>query len=228
MVLLNKKDFVELEFTAKVKDGQVFDTNIKEKAKELGIEDVRPLWACIGEKMVLTGLDNALAGKEVGKEYEIELKPEEAFGKRNPNLVKTIPVSVFLEKQVNPVPGMFLNLDGLIVRISSVSGGRVLVDFNNPLAGKDVIYTFKIIKKVDDMTEKLKILSEFFVGTEKFELNDKKAIFSGLFQKKAFEALSKKAKELLDIDVEIKKEEIKKRKIDDDTVEVGKVKLSKA
>jgi FKBP-type peptidyl-prolyl cis-trans isomerase 2 len=209
---LKKKDFVEIEFVAKIKEtNQIFDTNIKEKAKELGVEDAKPLKVCIGEGMLLKGLDDSLDGKELNKEYEVELTPQNAFGLRNPSLVKTFPINVFLEKNINPYPGLVLDLDGIIARISSVSGGRVLADFNNPLAGKNIVYNFKLIKKIEDLNEKLKVLSEFYLGTDKFELNDKKAVFSGHFQKKAFEELSKKAKELLEIDVE-KKEEKKEEK----------------
>jgi len=228
MMILKKNEFIDLEFTARIKEtGIIFDTNVKANAKEVGLEEVRPLRVCIGEGMVLKGFDSALEGKEIGKDYEVEINAENAFGKRDPSLIKTIPVSVFLEKEVNPYPGMILNLDGIIARISSVSGGRVLTDFNNPLAGKTVIYEFKVLKKIEDKTEKLKILSEFYIGADKFELKEDKAVFSGTFHKKAFELLSKKAKELLSINVEIGAKLVKKN-IDENTVEVGGIKVSKA
>jgi len=225
--MLKKNDFIELEFLAKVKDGQIFDTNIKEKAKELGVEDTKPLKVCIGEGMVLKGFDKDLEGKEIGKSYEIELNPKDAFGARNPSLVKIMPISVFLEKEINPYPGLVLNLDGIIARISSVSGGRVLIDFNNPLAGKTVIYEFKILKKIDDAKEKLAVLSEYFLNTDKFELNGTKAVFSGSFSKKAFELFSKKVKDILNIDAE--SNDGKKAKGEDkESKQVDGIKSSKA
>jgi len=42
--------------------------------------------------------------------------------------------------------------------IRTVSGGRTLVDFNHPLAGKELIYDFKINKIVKDDDEKLRAL----------------------------------------------------------------------
>jgi FKBP-type peptidyl-prolyl cis-trans isomerase SlyD len=208
---LQKKDFVELEFTAKIKEtDQIFDTNIKEKAEEIGIENVKPLTVCIGEGMVLKGLDNALEGKELNKEYEIELSPQNAFGLRNPSLVKIVPINVFLEKNINPYPGLVLDMDGIIARISSVSGGRVLVDFNNPLSGKTVIYSFKITKKIDDSKEKIRILGEYYLGIDKFDLEGDSAIFAGNFQKKTFDEFSKKMKEILGIEVRLKQKEEKK------------------
>jgi FKBP-type peptidyl-prolyl cis-trans isomerase 2 len=203
--MLKKKDFIELEFTARIKEGEIFDTNIKEKAKKLGIDEAKPLRICMGENMILKGFDEALAGKEIGKEYEVELPPEKAFGFRDSKLVKIIPISVFTEKNVSPQAGMLFDFDGIIAKISSVSGGRVLVDFNNPLSGKNVVYQFKVLKKIEDKEEELKILSEFYLGTDKFEPKEGKFLFKGNFQKKAFEEFSKKAKEILGIDVEHEK-----------------------
>jgi len=206
--MIKKKDFIEIEFTAKLADGSVFDTNIEETAKKIGIDKVaHPLKICVGEGMVLRGFDNALDGKELNKKYSVELKPEDAFGQRDPSMIKTVPISAFLEKDVNPYPGMMLNLDGMIVRISSVSGGRVLVDFNNPLSGKNIIYEFKILNKIEDLNEKLKVLTIFYLGIDKFEIRENKVIVSGAFLKKLFEIYSKRAKEIFNLDVEMKKSE---------------------
>ena len=44
MMALKKNDFIELEFIAKVKEnGIIFDTNVNAKAKEIGVEEVKPL-----------------------------------------------------------------------------------------------------------------------------------------------------------------------------------------
>jgi FKBP-type peptidyl-prolyl cis-trans isomerase 2 len=67
-----------------------------------------------------------------------------------------------------------LNLDGMIAKILSVSGGRVITDFNNPLAGKDIEYEFTIKKKVTDEKEKINALQDFFFKKRfKFEIKEK-------------------------------------------------------
>jgi FKBP-type peptidyl-prolyl cis-trans isomerase SlyD len=176
---IKKNDFIELDFTSSVKDGAVFDTTRKEDAKKANLQiDAKPLVLAVGHDMLLKGLDNAIEGKEVGKEYTIELKPEDAFGLRNKNLIKMFPLKVFHQQQIHPQAGMQLSLDGMIVRIASVSGGRVLTDFNNPLAGKTVIYNFKINKKVEDINEKVNALQEYFFRKKfEFTINDKELTF---------------------------------------------------
>jgi len=217
--MLKKKDFVDIEFTARIKDGEVFDTNVEENARNA--EEAKPLKVCIGEKMILKGFDDALEGKETGKEYEIDLKPENAFGFRDPKLVKIIPISVFSEKNISPHAGMLFDFDGIVAKISSVSGGRVLVDFNNPLAGKNIVYQFKILRKIDDKNEQMKILSEFCLGTDKFEMKNGKAIFEGNFSRQSFESFSKKVREILGIEAE-------QKKTSEESVEMKGIKISKA
>lgn len=211
-----KNDFVELDFAAKIKDtGQVFDTTIEEEAKKAGLinenEDkkFKPFRLCIGQGMLVKGLDKELEGKETGKWHEIELHARDAFGLRDPKLIKIFSLNSFREKGINPEAGMMLTLDNMLVRIAAVSGGRVIVDFNSPLAGKAVVYRFRINKTIDDNQEKLAILTEFFLGRpEKIILQekDKKAVieFKFKFPGKIVEEFSKKIKDVLGIDVEIK------------------------
>ena len=159
---LQKKDFIEIEFTGKVKDGEVFDSNIKEDLKKLNPDaNPKPFVFALGEGMFMKGVDEFLIGKEIGS-YTIELSPEKAFGPRVPSFVQPIPMKVFQSQNVRPYPGAVFNFDGRIAKILSVSGGRVVADFNHPLAGKEVVYELKILRKVEDQNEKIKSFINFF------------------------------------------------------------------
>ncbi len=208
---LNKKDFIEIEFTGKVKEGEIFDSNIKQDLEKIHhghghpIES-KPFIFCLGEHMFLDGIDNFLIGKPDKPEaYEVELEPERAFGKRNPALVQMIPMKVFKEHGTNPIPGTLLNFDGRIGKTLTVSGGRVMVDFNNPLAGKTVIYRINVKRKVDDINEKIKAVNEFLFKREfKFEVKEKKLIIKADKQfTKIIELFKDKFKEILGLDVDV-------------------------
>jgi FKBP-type peptidyl-prolyl cis-trans isomerase 2 len=67
-----------------------------------------------------------------------------------------IPYSAFKKQGVEPQPGMQVNVDNMIGIIKTATGGRCLVDFNNPLSGRDVIYEVKVNKIITDDTEKIK------------------------------------------------------------------------
>ncbi|HIH17453.1 MAG TPA: peptidylprolyl isomerase [Nanoarchaeota archaeon] len=200
MEKVKEKDFIELEFTAKTEEGKVFDTTNKKDAKEAGLPadaDYAPVKLCVGEGQLLRGLDKQLIGKEVGKGYEIQLSPEEAFGQRDSKLVKIIPLKVFHEKQVNPYPGLALAIDNLIATVRAVSGGRVITDFNHPFAGKKIFYDLKILRKIDEDKEKIGILLQRYARTDKFSLKEHEILLEKKLGTDFTRELEKKIKELV-------------------------------
>jgi FKBP-type peptidyl-prolyl cis-trans isomerase 2 len=207
---LQKGDFIEIEFTGKIKDtGEPFDSNKKEVLKELSPKEVdkkgKPFIFSLSNGMFLEGVDEFLQGKEPGKEYTIELTPENAFGKRDPKKIERVPINVFKQNNLNPQKGAVFNFDNNTGKVIAVSGGRVLVDFNNLLAGKDVIYDVKVNRKVTDINEKAKAFIKFIFRKDiDFEIQDKKLILKADKQIKQFaEMLKDKFKEVLDLDLEV-------------------------
>ncbi|MBS3083915.1 FKBP-type peptidyl-prolyl cis-trans isomerase [Candidatus Pacearchaeota archaeon] len=152
--LTKKGDFVEIKFTGLV-DGKVFDSNIPEDLKQLNDKAVpEKTIVIIGQKMVVKGLDEHLEGEELNKNYSISIKPKDAFGSRKIELVRTMPLRVFNEQKIQPVPGASFIFDNKLAKVIAVSGARVTTDFNNPLAGKEVTYKFTISQIVSDLKEK--------------------------------------------------------------------------
>lgn len=155
---IKKKDFVEVDYTGKLTEGLVFDTTVEKVAKENNLHSPNmkysPTIICVGEKQIIPGLDEELEGKEIGKEYTVTLPPEKAFGKRDIKNMKIVPAGTFKEHKIEPRPGLQVEIDGEMGTITKVSGGRIIVNFNHPLAGKEVIYTFKVNRKIEDDKEK--------------------------------------------------------------------------
>lgn len=221
MTKIQKNDFIELEYVGKTKDlDELFDSTKPEDGKKLNMkepEKLKPVVICVGNSMTIRGLDEDLIGKEINKDYEVEIQPEKGFGKRDPKAVRMIPTKAFLEQRINPQKGMQLSLDGNVVKIISVSGGRVLTDFNNPLAGKTLKYNYKILRKLEDEKEKVNSLQDFFFRKQfDFNINKEKKelIFKVDEQMAKFvEIMSRPFKEMLDLDVkfEVLKEEKKEK-----------------
>lgn len=216
-MVLQKKDFVEFEFTGKIKDtGELFDSNIAEELKKINPEAIaKPFVIPLGEGLFMPAVEEFLIGKtETSANYEISLTPEKAFGLRNSQFVQVIPLNVFHRQRVNPTPGSVFNFDGRLGKVLSVSGGRVITDFNHPLAGKEVVYKINLIKKVDDLNQKTKALIEFFLQKDlpfKIEGNNLKIETENQISK-FLELFKDKFKDLLNLDLEItelKKEEKK-------------------
>jgi FKBP-type peptidyl-prolyl cis-trans isomerase SlyD len=208
-----KNDFIEVEFTGRMKDGEVFDSNIPEELKKLNSsQQAKPFIFCLGQDMFLTGIEEFLTGKETGN-YEIELTPEKAFGLRNPSQVQMIPLKVFIEHQINPVPGAVLTFDNKLGKVLTVSGGRIMVDFNNPLAGKEVVYKVNVLRKVEDTNEKIKSMNEFLFRRDfKFEIQDKNLIIEVDKGFKPFvELFKEKFKDIFGLEIEVKEIELIKK-----------------
>ena len=158
-------DFIRLEYTGKVQEtGNVFDTTDENVAEEAGIKlDSKSYGAIpiiVGGGHVLKGLDEALIGMEEGEEKTVEITPEEGFGLRDPKLLQLIPMGEFKKQGMKPEVGMAITSDGVTGIIRSVSGGRVRVDFNHELAGKNLKYNIRVVKEIEDDIDKVKSMIE--------------------------------------------------------------------
>lgn len=157
---IKKGDFIELDYSGYTKEGNIlFDTTLEDVAKKHKVFNPKakyePVIICIGERQLIPGLDSALENSEIGREFRIDVQAEEAFGKKDAKMIKIIPTNVFKRDNVEPQAGLQVNVDGAWGVIISASGGRVLVDFNSPLAGKDVAYELIPRKIITDPKEKL-------------------------------------------------------------------------
>jgi FKBP-type peptidyl-prolyl cis-trans isomerase 2 len=209
-----KGDFIEIEFTGSIKDGEIFDSNIKEDLSKTDLKiDPKPFVLCLGQGMFLKSIDDFLIGKELGN-YHIELAPEKAFGVRNSNLIHTIPLKIFREKNLNPIPGAVFNFDNMMGKVLTVSGGRVMIDFNGPLAGKIVIYKIKVRKKITDLNEKIKAFIDFLFRKEfKFEVKNNSLIISvDPSFAKFVELFKDKFKEVFNLDLKVEELEENREK----------------
>ncbi|MEM5804658.1 MAG: peptidylprolyl isomerase [Candidatus Aenigmatarchaeota archaeon] len=150
---MQMNDFIRITFTGRIKEGgQVFDTGEK-------------VPVIVGAEYVIRGLDKVLHDMTVGEKRTVEIFPDGAFGERRADFVKTIPRAEFVKHGTEPKPGMVVNMDNLRGRIMSVSGGRVKVDFNHPLAGKILVYDVEIVSKIEQPEEKIRAIFEFYTKT---------------------------------------------------------------
>jgi FKBP-type peptidyl-prolyl cis-trans isomerase 2 len=164
---MKKGDFVEIDFVGRiVGTDEIFDLTDEETAKKEGIYNpkhrYKPSLVIIGSGMAVPGVEKNLEQMEPGHEREFELAPEDAFGGRDMHHIRIVSMSKFLKEKINPVPGMFVDIDGMQTKVLSVAGGRVRVDFNHPLAGRHLRYKVKVVSHITDTHDKAKALLSYY------------------------------------------------------------------
>jgi len=167
-----------------LKTGTTIETNIKNG------KDVMLFFK--KDKIILEGLGGAFAKVEqkilnlkLGEEFKEKLSPKDAYGVRTRDKVRIISTNDFKENNLRPMIGMQVNADGVIGVVKSVTGGRVMVDFNSPFADHEVEVYYKL-KSVPKGDEKISAfiktlvpenkLKDFKVEKNKIKINFKKDV----------------------------------------------------
>lgn len=171
---MQKGDFVRINYIARLESGEIFDLTYEDIAKKENAYNpkviYKPIPIVVGAGFVINGIDNALLGMNVGDKGNFSIPPEEGFGQRNAKLMRVVPKRVFREHNIDARPGLVVDFSGgLRGRVQSASAGRIMVDFNNPLAGKTLKYELEVIEKIEQPEAQIRALLEFY-GVSKAEI----------------------------------------------------------
>lgn len=177
-----KGDFILIDHVAKVKEtGEIFDTTKEDIAKKERLykegEIYEPKLVVLGEGWVLQALDESLATFELEKPSTTEIPPDKAFGPRDPEKVRLVPMRRLIEKGITPQLGARIEFNGKPATIRTMGAGRVQLDFNPTLAGKTLVYEVTVLKKLETIEEKMTALVHRrvpLVDVSKFDLKIKK------------------------------------------------------
>ena len=139
MTKVKKGDKVKVEYTGKFKDGSVFDSS----------QGRSPLCFEAGSGQVVPGFDKNIVGMGLNQEKTFTIQPAEAYGKVRAELVQEVPRNKLPQKP-EPEVGMMLVMRAptgqqIPARITKVVDGKVTIDINHPLAGKELTFTVKVV-----------------------------------------------------------------------------------
>lgn len=160
---LEKGDFIEIEMTIS-SDGKVFDTTDKELAKKHGLQAAGNKKVVFGNNMLLPKVEEKLKDAKENEEFSMHLTVEDAFGPKKKDLFQTYPEKVFKEQNLRIVVGQIYNFDGNYGKVKSASRGRVLIDFNHPLAGKEVDISCSLVRKITNIKDKVETTLLVLIG----------------------------------------------------------------
>jgi len=171
----NDNDFVLIEYSVRVKDtGNLLDTTSEELAKKENVYDPEKLYGptliVIGRGWINPVVESEIRSMSVGEERVVEVPPEKAYGVRDPDKVKVFRLADFKRRGIDVRVGEVIDFGGVQGVVKSISGGRVVVDFNHPLAGKTLVYTIRVVAKLEDLVDKIRALAAKHMGIRSEEL----------------------------------------------------------
>ncbi len=133
---------VTLHLSLTLEDGTVAESTF----------DDEPLVFTMGDGTLVRGLELGLYGLRPGDSQRLALHPEQAFGIHDPGKVHRLPRADF-GAGIEPEPGLIVGFvtpagEELPGTVISLDDDAVEVDFNHPLAGRNVIFDVNIIDVV--------------------------------------------------------------------------------
>tara|TARA_Y100001970_G_C14199181_1_gene840055 strand:- start:1578 stop:2006 length:429 start_codon:yes stop_codon:yes gene_type:complete len=131
---------VSVHYVGRLNDGTEFDSSVQRG---------EPLKFEFGSGQILPAFEEALKQMEIGEKKSFSLTPDQAYGPVYDQAIQTIPKKQFGEN-VNLSPGEMVHgkgQDGQEVQaiIQSVTDENVILDFNHPLAGKDINFDIELL-----------------------------------------------------------------------------------
>jgi len=129
---------VSMQYELKdVQSGEVLDSNI----------DSAPLSFILGKGHIIPGLESEIAKLAQGDRAEIKVAAVDAYGAYDDEAVQSLPKEQFAGIELSE--GMTLYGQGeegqtVQVTVKSFDDENVNVDFNHPLAGKDLLFAVNI------------------------------------------------------------------------------------
>ena len=138
---------VTLHFTIRATDGTVMESSVNGE----------PETFVMGDGTLLEGFELALVSLKAGDRQTITLRPDQAYGARDPDAVTVLPRGHF-PPELAIEPGAmvaFTTAEGREVpgRVLNIQGDVVEVDFNHPMAGQEVVLEVEILEVVDPVIE---------------------------------------------------------------------------
>ena len=137
--MINENSKITLFFSLTIEGGNEVDSNFGKD----------PATFEFGDGSLLPGFEKALLGLSAGDKKDFLIEPKDAFGPQNPNNVQRFKRSTF-QDDVELVEGLIVSfadasgseLPGVI---SGFEGEEVVVDFNHPLAGRNITFSVEIV-----------------------------------------------------------------------------------
>ncbi|MHA2097526.1 MAG: FKBP-type peptidyl-prolyl cis-trans isomerase [Candidatus Kariarchaeaceae archaeon] len=177
--MIKSGSMIKIDYTARINEengGTVFDTTIEDIAQSELIyqpdKHYEPMLVVLGKGWVPKGLENLLEKSSIGDKLDVLIPCADAYGPKDPSKIKLVARREFQKQNINPSIGDRITLGSQIGTVLSVSSGRVRMDYNHVLAGKDIEYSIEIHEEITGDSNKIKeLIRRRLPGSDLTEMN---------------------------------------------------------
>lgn len=143
-MVVKNNDWVSVKYTGKFNNNEVFDKN----------DEKNPLYFQVGQGQVIKGFEDAVIGMKDNDEKTITIKPSEGYGEKNTTITE-IPKEAFAGQDLEKIPlnselQIMSNMGPLVIEIKEILKDKVKAIINHPMAGKELIFTIKLLKVLNE------------------------------------------------------------------------------
>ena len=139
MTVVGPNTRVTLHFSVLLESGEELDSTRR----------ARPATFTVGDGSLLPGFERAMFGLAAGSDEQLPIAAADGFGEPREENLRLVPMAQF-GANVVPEPGLVVSFKGpdgeLPGVVKSINGDLVVVDFNHPLAGKNLVFDVSILK----------------------------------------------------------------------------------
>jgi FKBP-type peptidyl-prolyl cis-trans isomerase 2 len=132
---------ISVHYVGLLSDGTKFDSS-HDRGETLTFE--------VGAGHTITGFENAVVGMTAGETKTVTLTADQAYGQVNPEATQTIPLTSFpsevkLSEGVTVV-GQNETGQQMMAKVITLTDTDATLDFNHPLAGKDLTFEIELVE----------------------------------------------------------------------------------
>ena len=154
---------VSFHYVGTLDNGEQFDSSYARN---------EPMTGLIGSSQLIPGFETALVGMKTGEKKSVIIEAKDAYGDRNPNAIKNVPLTSFPE-DFEAVTGKIVQGKGdngqiFTATVTEVEDSSVTLDFNHPLSGKNLNFDIEILSVTEEQQTQISLItkhtSDFLTG----------------------------------------------------------------
>lgn len=140
---VEKSSAITIHFSLSLADGTLVD----------GTKDGLPMTFCLGDGTMIPVFEDAIIGLACGEKCQVSLEPRETFGfadEANYHWIEKEKFNHLEDSEQKLAEGLLIEFDTpkgnkMAGEVREIKEDKVLIDFNHPLCGREVIFAVEVI-----------------------------------------------------------------------------------